>query len=155
MVITPLLPCTPRVTPCCRRYLRCSKDVQFNSDILKYALGETNYWNYIYHNGPGSLFSGYMWSLDVFVDYAWAQLGTLNNVLVVLLIVEVRRSITVQQCGEALISSAARTLQHFPLSCVLYLCLPFAGGAAQCGGADYYQQCSIMGRGAFSCMLVL
>jgi hypothetical protein len=31
-----------------------------------------------------------MWSLDVFVDYAWAQLGTLNNVLVVLLIVEVR-----------------------------------------------------------------
>eukprot|EP00883_Tetradesmus_obliquus_P002715 jgi/Sobl393_1/12921/SZX78204.1 len=70
------------------KYLRCSKDVQFNSDILKYALGETNYWNYIYHNGPGSLFSGYMWSLDVFVDYAWAQLGTLNNVLVVLLIVE-------------------------------------------------------------------
>jgi hypothetical protein len=27
----------------------------------------------------------------VFVDYAWAQLGTLNNVLVVLLIAEVSR----------------------------------------------------------------
>jgi hypothetical protein len=82
--------------PCCcfnakllHRYLRCSKDVQFHAKDMAYLLGETNFWNYVYHNGPGSLFTGYMWSLDVFVDYAWAQLGTLNNVLVVLLIVEV------------------------------------------------------------------
>jgi hypothetical protein len=63
--------------------------VQFHADDLAYKLSHTNYWNYIYVNGPKSLFEGYMWSLDVFVDYAWAQLGTLNNVLVVLLILEV------------------------------------------------------------------
>jgi hypothetical protein len=74
--------------------------VQFHAKDLAYGLGETNYWNYIYHNGPNSLFNGYMWSLDVFVDYAWAQLGTLNNVLVVLLIVEVRRHKQVLHLSE-------------------------------------------------------
>ncbi|KAF8055488.1 tmcC [Scenedesmus sp. PABB004] len=70
------------------KFLHSSKEVEFNARALRYELHDTNYWNYIYQNGPASLFEGYMWSLDVFVDYAWSQLGTLNNVLVVLLIVE-------------------------------------------------------------------
>lgn len=38
--------------------------------------------------GPGAIFSGYAWSLDTFVDYAWGSLGQLKNVLIVLLVVE-------------------------------------------------------------------
>jgi hypothetical protein len=57
---------------------------------LGYHLDETSYWNYMYLNGPASIFSGYSWSMDIFVDYAWNQLGELNSVLVALLVIEVR-----------------------------------------------------------------
>lgn len=39
-----------------------------------------------------SLLSGYAWSLDTFVDYAWLDLTTLSIVIIVLLVVEVRCS---------------------------------------------------------------
>jgi len=38
--------------------------------------------------GPESIFTGYAWSLDTFVDYAWLSLGNLKTVLIVLLVAE-------------------------------------------------------------------
>lgn len=38
--------------------------------------------------GRKAMFNGYSWSLDTFVDYAWASLGKLKVVLIVLLVVE-------------------------------------------------------------------
>lgn len=71
------------------RYLRCQQDVLYNAKLLGHDLEHTSYFQYMYHNGPNSLYMGYVWSLDVFVDYACKQLGTLGNVLLVLLILEV------------------------------------------------------------------
>lgn len=71
------------------RYLQFTQDVTFNAPILKHKLLNTSYWQYIYNNGPESLFRGYCWSLDVYMDYAWARLGTLSSVVLILMIIEV------------------------------------------------------------------
>jgi hypothetical protein len=65
------------------------EDVRFHAKELGVSLSATPYWNYVYLNGPASIFSGYSWSMDIFVDYAWDQLATLSNLLVALLVVEV------------------------------------------------------------------
>eukprot|EP00775_Hariotina_reticulata_P003515 gene3515-3785_t len=70
------------------KYIQSLQDVIFNARAVGFKLDETPYWNYMYLNGPASIFSGYSWSMDVFVDYAWNQLGTLNSVLVALLVIE-------------------------------------------------------------------
>eukprot|EP00775_Hariotina_reticulata_P001355 gene1355-1696_t len=70
------------------KYLQSLQDVIFNARALGLKLADTAYWNYMYLNGPASIFTGYSWSMDVFVDYAWNQLGTLNSVLVALLVIE-------------------------------------------------------------------
>lgn len=65
-------------------------DVRFNAEKVAQGLASTPYWNYVLKNGPDSIFHGYSKSQDYFVDYAWNQLGSLNYVLVALLVVEVR-----------------------------------------------------------------
>lgn len=70
------------------RYLLAERDVLFNQAQLKYLLDKTTYFQYIYQNGPVSLFLGYVWTLDVFVDFAWAQFGSLKITLVILLALE-------------------------------------------------------------------
>lgn len=37
-----------------------------------------------------SVFKGYAWSLDTFVDYTWQDLTKLSVIIIVLLVVEVR-----------------------------------------------------------------
>lgn len=76
-------------------------DVHFNAKQLGYSLSSTPFFHYVYDNGPDSLFSGYAWSLDVMVDYAWVQLDALNKVLVVLLIVEVSSAHGMLHCSSA------------------------------------------------------
>lgn len=61
-------PHAPTLTP---RYLQAALEVRFNAAALGYKLAHTSYWQYIYLNGLDSLFDGYKWSLDVFVDFAW------------------------------------------------------------------------------------
>ena len=79
-----LRPSTPNTT----RFIQASWDVHHLAPTLKAALFDNTQWNYITHNGPTSIFSGYAWSLDTFVDYAWSSLGQLKTVLIILLIVE-------------------------------------------------------------------
>lgn len=74
---------------CDIRYLRSCQDVIFNADTLKHKLAQTRYWNYIYFNGPESIFHGYSWSLDVYMNYAWLQLESLNSILIILIVLEV------------------------------------------------------------------
>eukprot|EP00775_Hariotina_reticulata_P007054 gene7054-7268_t len=45
-------------------------------------------WQYLYRNGPGSMFKGYSWSLDTQVDFVWRDLERLSIILIVLLLVE-------------------------------------------------------------------
>eukprot|EP00775_Hariotina_reticulata_P009651 gene9651-9811_t len=71
------------------RFLQYLLDVRFNAQALGYNLVLTPYWNYILKNGPDAIFQGYSHSQDYFVDYAWNQLGSLQYVLVALLVVEV------------------------------------------------------------------
>jgi hypothetical protein len=53
------------------RYLQAALETKFYAPTLKYQLEHTPYWQYIQNNGVTSLFHGYTWSLDVFVDFAW------------------------------------------------------------------------------------
>lgn len=76
-----------RTVICCR-YLLAEKDIMFNHAALKLELEKTTYFQYIMNNGPDSLFKGYSWTLDVYVDYAWQQFGSLNIVLMILLALE-------------------------------------------------------------------
>eukprot|EP00878_Enallax_costatus_P032405 GHUV01035610.1.p1 GENE.GHUV01035610.1~~GHUV01035610.1.p1 ORF type:complete len:363 (+),score=121.72 GHUV01035610.1:211-1299(+) len=46
-------------------------------------------WQYVYNNGQGSLFFGYAWSLDTFVDYSWHNMLSLGRVIIILAVVEV------------------------------------------------------------------
>ncbi|KIY98973.1 hypothetical protein MNEG_8988 [Monoraphidium neglectum] len=70
------------------KYISASWDIYYLAPTLKSALNLTTLWNYVEDNGPASIFQGYTWSLDTFVDYAWDSLGKLKVVLVVLLVVE-------------------------------------------------------------------
>jgi hypothetical protein len=71
------------------RFIQGLQDLKFNAFIEGYNLDKTPYFNYVYYNGPDSVFNGYSWSMDVHVDFAWSQLGSLSNVLVALLVIEV------------------------------------------------------------------
>eukprot|EP00879_Flechtneria_rotunda_P009748 GHRR01010197.1.p2 GENE.GHRR01010197.1~~GHRR01010197.1.p2 ORF type:complete len:816 (+),score=239.63 GHRR01010197.1:4977-7424(+) len=65
-----------------------AKTVLFNSDTWKSDMNGTTSWQYQFQNGPASVFTGYSWSLDTFVDFAWLDLSRLSTVLIVLLVVE-------------------------------------------------------------------
>jgi hypothetical protein len=56
-------------------------------------------WQYAYLNGPASVFTGYAWSLDTFVDYTWQDLTRLSVIIVVLLVIEVRTQCC---CGRSM-----------------------------------------------------
>lgn len=75
---------------CSFRFVGAAKDVHYFAPIHKYGLINDTTWRYIYNNGDHSLFDGYKWSLDVFVDYTWSQLGTLTATMIILLVMEVR-----------------------------------------------------------------
>lgn len=60
-----------------------------------------------------SLFQGYSWSLDTFVDYAWQDLLKLSINIIVLLVVEV------SACHPAVISCRVYSFVHL---CQLSLC---------------------------------
>lgn len=53
------------------------------------GINATQTWQYIFNNGPSSLFKGYSWSLDTFVDFTWNDLTRLSITLIILLVVEV------------------------------------------------------------------
>lgn len=80
------------------RYLQYSQDVTYNAKELKTQLIGTHYWNYIYYNGPSSVFTGYSWSLDVYMDYAWGQITALHSLVLLLMLLEVSNQ-TLDMCG--------------------------------------------------------
>lgn len=43
---------------------------------------------YAFLNTPTSIFNGYAWSLDTFVDFTWQDLTKLSVVIIVLLVIE-------------------------------------------------------------------
>lgn len=65
-------------------------DVHFNRDVWGAQMEMTPSFQYAYNNIPESLFSGYAWSLDTFVDFTWQDLTNLSVIIIVLLVVEVR-----------------------------------------------------------------
>lgn len=75
---------------CAARFCANVKEV-LTTVSLGALLNTTSAWNYIDLNAPQSLFEGYSWSLDTFVDYCYSQLGELSIVLIILLVVEVRK----------------------------------------------------------------
>eukprot|EP00878_Enallax_costatus_P025839 GHUV01027676.1.p1 GENE.GHUV01027676.1~~GHUV01027676.1.p1 ORF type:complete len:1421 (+),score=378.88 GHUV01027676.1:621-4883(+) len=64
------------------------RDLYFQSDKQGMEMNVTPIWQYIYQNGPKSIFDGYAWSLDTYVDYAWKDLLSLAVLLIILLVVE-------------------------------------------------------------------
>lgn len=75
--------------PCTCRLIYSIKEVATNKD-MGLLLNTTYYWNFVNLNGRQGIFEGYAWSTDVLVDYCYYQLGALINVMVILLVIEVR-----------------------------------------------------------------
>ncbi|GBF92718.1 hypothetical protein Rsub_05087, partial [Raphidocelis subcapitata] len=105
------------------KYIMSSWQVHFDA-TAGVELNDTIAWNYMFENGPDSIFKGYAWSLDTFVDYSWSRLGQLNTVLIVLLVVE---TLCVQITCMALLTLLVRSAngQHMRRFSV-FLALPSA-----------------------------
>jgi hypothetical protein len=78
-----------RVLALYRRLLTAADEVYVRGKGLGANLTDMREWLYIRGNAAHSIFKGYAWSLDVEVEYAWKELGTLSNIMVVLLVLEV------------------------------------------------------------------
>lgn len=52
-------------------YSAFGRDLVFQADKLGAAMVNSTMFQYVLSNGPGSMFDGYAWSLDTFVDYAY------------------------------------------------------------------------------------
>lgn len=77
--------------------MSAASEVHYWAPIKKHTLNDTAPWQYLYNNGLASMFTGLAWSLDTLVDYCWNELGVLNNVLILLLVIEVRRQMAGRQ----------------------------------------------------------
>lgn len=116
------------LTLCCRtvslcRYLLAEKDMEYNQAALKMAAEHTTFFQYIYQNGPESLFKGYVWTLDVYVDFAWAQFGSLSIALIILLSLELGVQILCTMYELFILNMAnAEGMKH----CSVFLALPSA-----------------------------
>lgn len=72
-------------------FVTAAKDVQYTAySGDPTMINESTSWEYARQNGPGSITSGYHWSLDVMVDHAVMDLSTLASAILVMLVVEVR-----------------------------------------------------------------
>jgi hypothetical protein len=65
------------------------RELLFSAEAAGAAMYNTSYFQYMLHNIPESLFSGYAWSLDVFVDYTLRDLASLSSIIIVMMVVEV------------------------------------------------------------------
>eukprot|EP00878_Enallax_costatus_P046842 GHUV01057143.1.p1 GENE.GHUV01057143.1~~GHUV01057143.1.p1 ORF type:complete len:116 (-),score=16.10 GHUV01057143.1:53-400(-) len=97
--------------------------MQYTQATLKAAAEFTTFFQYMYQNGPWSVFMGYVWTLDVYVDFAWAQFGTLSIILIILMAVEAAIQI-VGTCYESFILNAANV--EAMRRCSVFLSLPSA-----------------------------
>ncbi|GBF95600.1 hypothetical protein Rsub_08582 [Raphidocelis subcapitata] len=70
---------------------------QFVSDTFEIAhymeiygdrLDQLPAFEYVEQNGDASIFAGYAWSLDTLVDFAWSQMSSLSELVIVMLVVE-------------------------------------------------------------------
>eukprot|EP00775_Hariotina_reticulata_P009112 gene9112-9281_t len=106
------------------RFIQSMQEIKFNAYIEGYNLDKTSYFNYVFHNGPDSIFTACSWSMDVIVDFAWNQLGSLSNVLVALLVVEVVVVMLSSMSYQFILLKAAdlEAMRHFSV----FLALPSA-----------------------------
>ncbi|KAI8474715.1 MAG: hypothetical protein J3K34DRAFT_518018 [Monoraphidium minutum] len=106
------------------KFIAASSDVYYWAPLVGADLNATAAWNYVTLNGRNSIFTGYAWSLDTFVDYAWGSLGQLKIVLVVLLVVEaICVQMTCMACLTMLIKAAnGQHMRRFSV----FLALPSA-----------------------------
>lgn len=65
-------------------------DIYFHKDTWGATMNAQPAWQYVFQNGPASLFNGYAWSLDIFVDYTWKDLTKLSATIIIVLVIEVR-----------------------------------------------------------------
>jgi hypothetical protein len=70
------------------------RELRFAGDTDGAAMNNTACFQYMLNNIPGSLFTGYAWTLDTFVDYTLRDLASLSSIIIVMMVAEVRSSPT-------------------------------------------------------------
>ncbi|WIA20263.1 hypothetical protein OEZ85_006098 [Tetradesmus obliquus] len=92
------------------KVVAAGRELQFAADSVGVAMLNTTYFQYLLNNIPGSLFAGYAWSLDTFVDYTLADLASLSSIIIVMMVVEalvvqlgcmVHQAYLLQRCNMA------------------------------------------------------